>query len=119
MSQVVFYSLVSFLSICGFFAVFIYLRLLFDDLRVLKGRTVYTVVGVKNDEKRIEGIARALVFRAMTCDSGISDSRVVFVDVGSEDETARIIKRLENDNKPVSLLSEEDFKNSIEMSVRR
>lgn len=118
---IIFYSAVTFLSVCGLFSILIYLRLLFDDFSVLKGRTVYTVVGVKNDEKSAEGIARALLFKSIVCDSGICDSRVVLVDMGSEDKTEDIIRRMEKENSTVSFMTGNELKSSINLlnSYRR
>ena len=94
-----------------------YLRLLSDDLKILKGRTIYTLVGVKNDEEKIEGIARALMFKMMACDSGASDYGIIFMDMGSEDKTEEIIRKLEKDNMPVSLVYGNRIKYDSEMSV--
>ena len=55
---VIFYFLVSFLSVYGFVSLILYIRNLFSDMGVMKGKSLFYVVGLKNEEEKAEGIAR-------------------------------------------------------------
>ena len=83
----------------------------------MKDKTVFTVVAVKNEEERVEGIIKSLLLKATAADSGISDTRVVAVDLGSTDKTREIIRKMEADKKGVSLLTLEELPEYIKGSV--
>lgn len=115
--MIIFYTFLSFLSVYGLVSVGLYIRNLFSDIKTMKGKTVFTVVAVKNEEEKIEGMINALLLKAMAGDSGISDSRVIAVDLGSTDKTVDIIRKMEKDKKGVSLMSLPELSESIEQSI--
>ena len=117
MAEILRCSVISFFAICGFVSVGLYLCQLLGDMKVMKGKTVFTVVAVKNEEERIEGIARNLILKSVCSDSGLSDNRIIIVDEGSDDNTAEIAQRLEKDGKGVQLLTPDMLTKSISESV--
>lgn len=115
--MIIFYTFLSFLAVYGLVSTGLYIRNLFSDIRTMKGKTVFTVIAVKNEEAKVEGMINALLLKAMAGDSGISDSRVIAVDLGSTDKTAEIIRKMEKDNKGVSLMSLSELTENIENSI--
>ena len=115
--MIIFYTFLSFLAVYGLLSVGLYIRNLFSDIKTMKGKTVFTVVAVKNEEEKIEGMINALLLKAMAGDSGMSDSRVIAVDLGSTDQTAEIIRNMEKNKKGVSLMSLPELSKSIEESI--
>ncbi len=115
--MIIFYTFLSFLAVYGLVSTGLYIRNLFSDIRIMKGKTVFTVIAVKNEEAKVEGMINALLLKAMAGDSGISDSRVIAIDLGSTDKTAEIIKKMENDKKGVSLMSLSELSESIKGSI--
>lgn len=115
--MIIFYSFISFLSVYGLVSVVLYIRNLFSDIKTMNGKTVFTVIAVKNEEEKVEGMINALLLKAMAGDSGISDSRVIAVDLGSTDKTADIVRKMEAEKKGVSLMSLKELSENIENSV--
>ncbi len=115
--MIVFYSFLSFLAIYGFVSITVYIRNLFADIGIMKGKTVFTIVALKNEEDKAEGIIKSLLLKANASDSGISDNRIIAVDLGSSDKTAEIIRKMEADNTGVNLLTPEELPEYIKGSV--
>lgn len=114
---VVFYFLLSFFSVYGLISFILYFRTLFSDMGIMKGKTVFNVVALKNEEEKAEGILKSLLFKAIASDSGISDTRVIAVDLGSTDNTAQIVKKMEKSYPGISLMNINELSENIEKSI--
>ena len=114
---VVFYFLLSFFSVYGLISLVLYFRNLFSDMGVMKGKTIFNVVALKNEEDKAEGIVKSLLFKAMAADSGISDTRVIAIDLGSTDNTLEILKRMEKNYSGISLMNINELSGIIESSL--
>lgn len=114
---VLFYFLLSFFSVYGLISFLLYFRGLFSDMGIMKGKTVFNVVALKNEEEKAEGIIKSLLFKAMASDSGVSDTRVIAVDLGSSDNTAEIIKRMEKTYPGITLMNISELSENIEKSI--
>lgn len=117
MAEAFFWFFLSFFSIYGLLSIIAYICNLISDVRIMRGKTVFTVIAVKNEEEKIEGIINSLLLKVKAADSGISDQRIIAVDMGSTDGTADIVKRMERENRGVSLMSAEEFENKLRFSI--
>ncbi|MCI9365186.1 MAG: hypothetical protein HFJ54_00705 [Clostridia bacterium] len=63
---------------------------------------IYIIIAVKNQEKRIDGILRSVLFKIMY---GKEESikKVILTDLGSKDKTLKSLKKFEKDNKYVEV----------------
>lgn len=115
--MIVFYFFLSFLSIYGLISVISYIRNLFSDIKVMRGKTVFTVVALKDEEEQVEGIINSLLIKANASDSGVSDQRIIAVDMGSTDGTADIVRRMEREKKGVTLMNINELTENIASSI--
>lgn len=117
LSEFIFYTLVSFFAVYGFVQVVIYIVDFTYDIKTLNDKVIYTVVAVKNEEMRIEQIAKSLLIKSLKNDSGVADNKVVIVDFDSSDRTAEILKLMENDKKGISVMKKEELMEELEKSI--
>ena len=62
----------------------------------LRSSGIYMIIGVKNQEKEIEGILRSIIFKVLYGkEENIKD--IVVADLNSNDNTKEIIQRLEEE----------------------
>lgn len=115
--EFIFYTFVSFFAIYGFVQVVIYIFDFVCDIRTLNDKVIYTVVAVKNEEEKVEGIARAILLKSLKNDSGVADNRIVMLDFDSDDQTKKILKKIENEKKGLTVLSKEEFIKELEKSI--
>ena len=79
----------------------------------LKSDGIYMIIGVKNQEKNIEGMLRAIVFKILYGkEEKIKD--IVVVDLNSEDSTGEIIKRLEEEYECIKVVNWKECKEILE-----
>ena len=115
--EFVFYTLVSFFAMYGFVQVIIYIFDFVYDIKNLNDKVIYTVVAVKNEEKRAEGIARAILMKSLKNDSGVADNKVVMLDFDSQDDTNIILKKIEQEKKGLTVLNVNEFIKELEKSI--
>ncbi len=107
--QIIGYALVCFFCVYGFLQMTFYILDLILETRQLKHKKIYTVVFVKNEEDTIESTIRALLWKAVRNDNGVSDREITVIDMGSSDETVTLIKALERESSAVRLRTLEEF----------
>lgn len=74
---------------------------------------IYLIVAVKNQEEKIEGVLRSILFRFIYGkEESIND--IIVTDLGSKDKTPEIIEKLGKDYETVSILSWKECKELIE-----
>lgn len=78
----------------------------------LKSNGIYVMIGVKNQEKDIEGILRTIVFKILYGKEEIKD--VMVVDLDSTDNTKEIIKRLEGECECIKVVNWKECKEVLE-----
>lgn len=114
MKDVLFYSLVTFFSVYGIFSFFFFIADFFLDNKYLKEKTIYTIFSVKNEVCRIENIVRSMLFKIYKNDIGMSDQKIIIVDLGSDDGTYQILKKLQKDEKLVLVYKREEIAEILE-----
>lgn len=62
----------------------------------LKADGIYVIVAAKNQEKKIEGFLRSLLFRVLYGKEELIKD-IIIVDLNSKDETKEILEKLSND----------------------
>ena len=72
---------------------------------------VYFIIAVKNQEEKIEGFMRSILFRILYGKEECIKN-VIVTDLGSNDKTKEIIEKLEKDYKFIQLI---DWKNCKEL----
>ncbi|MBE7020573.1 MAG: glycosyltransferase [Ruminococcaceae bacterium] len=102
-------ALVCFFSVYGFVMLFINIRSYIDDKSILKDKTVYTVIAVKNEENSIERVVDSLLMKLLKDDNGAYRNRLAVIDLGSEDNTLGILKKMEEDRQPLFVYDMDDF----------
>lgn len=88
----------------------IYFTLIHTNLR---SDGIYLIVAVKNQEEKIEGVLRSILFRFIYGkEENIND--IIVTDLGSTDKTPEIIEKLSMDYESVEVLNWKECKEFIE-----
>ncbi len=79
----------------------------------LKADGIYVIVAAKNQEKRIEGFLRSLLFRIIYGkEESVKD--IIVVDLNSTDETKKIMEKLSGDYDVIKMSNWRDCKELID-----
>lgn len=79
----------------------------------LKADGIYVIIAAKNQERKIEGFLRSLLFRIIYGkEENIKD--VIVVDLNSTDETEKIIEKLSNDYDEIKIANWRECKELID-----
>ncbi len=108
------YALLCFFCLYGFMQLFLHFVSLFYEYRELRDKKVYTVVFVQNEENTVEGMVRSLLWRNMHREVGDADSAILVIDTGSTDNTAEIVRKMEQDYPLIHLCTPEEFLDGME-----
>lgn len=75
---------------------------------------IYIIIGVKNQEKQIEGILRSVLFKIMY---GKEDSikKVILTDLDSRDKTMKKLKAFKKDNEYIKVATWRECKDIIDL----
>ena len=79
----------------------------------LESDGIYFIIAVKNEEEKIEGFMRSILFR-MLYGKEEYIKNVIVTDLGSTDNTKEIIEKLSKDYKNINLLDWKTCKELIE-----
>ncbi len=102
-------ALVCFFSVYGLVMTIIGIWSYIGDKHILKDKTVYTVMTVKNEESSIESTVNCLLLKVLKDDNGAYRNKVAVVDLGSEDGTLNILKTMQKDKQPLYVYDIESF----------
>ena len=79
----------------------------------LKTDGIYLIVAVKNQQEKIEGFLRTVLFRLLYGkEENIKE--VIITDLDSQDETVDILKRLQKDYDCIKVTNWKDYKNVLD-----
>lgn len=70
---------------------------------------VFLVLKVKNQQSTLEGVVRALIWKHLRLNIGGFVPNILIVDMGSDDDTAEIAKRLCDDYSFIYFTTEEQY----------
>lgn len=75
---------------------------------------IYIIIAAKNQENKIEGILRSILFKIMY---GKEDEikKVIVTDLSSKDHTLKKLKKFKEENKYISVSTWRECKNIIDM----
>ena len=97
MIQIIYKSLITFLSVYGFVQLlkelFLYIFGLYHD----KTDDIAVVIKVKNSEETIEATVRTVIWKSLSLSCGEYIPDILIVDMGSEDRTGEIGEKLSCD----------------------
>ncbi|MBR0350948.1 MAG: glycosyltransferase [Clostridia bacterium] len=79
----------------------------------LKADGIHVIITVKNQEEKIEGILRSILFKIMY---GKEEDiqNIIVADLHSKDKTKEIVKKMEQDNEIIKVLSWKECKEIID-----
>ena len=86
-----FYGCMLFFSAYGIFSLVFFLRDFFNDKKYLRGKCVYTLVRMTEDEVYPEETVKALVFKDYKNDTGICERKIIVI---LEDESGCNARRI-------------------------
>ena len=79
----------------------------------LKSNGIYIIIAAKDEENKIEGFIRSLLFKVI-CNNEDYINNIIFTDLNSKDETGKIMKNLTKEYKEVRFLKWKNCKELIE-----
>ena len=79
----------------------------------LESEGIYFIVAVKNQEEKIEGILRSILFRIIYGKEEFIKN-IIAVDLESNDKTEEIIKKLSDDYNSIKIMDWKECKDLIE-----
>ena len=80
----------------------------------LRENGIYIIIAAKNQEKRIEGVLRSVLFKIMYGKEDII-KKIILTDLDSKDETLKALKQFQKENEYVQVSTWKDCKNIIDM----
>lgn len=106
------HSVVWILAFYGFFEIVKSIFYLFTYTN-LKSNGIYFIIATKNQEKRIEGLLRSIMFRILYGKEEILKDLII-VDLDSNDNTLDIVAKLQQEYANLKILSWKDCKDLID-----
>ncbi|MBE5819537.1 MAG: glycosyltransferase [Clostridiales bacterium] len=79
----------------------------------LKSNGIYIIIAAKDEENKIEGFIRSLLFKVI-CNNEDYINNIIFTDLNSKDETGKIMENLTKEYKEVRFLKWKNCKELIE-----
>lgn len=79
----------------------------------LKSNGIYFIIAIKNQEEKIEGFMRSILFRILYGKENCIKN-VIVTDLGSTDKTKEIVEKLEADYKFINVMNWRNCKELIE-----
>ena len=73
---------------------------------------IYLIIAVKNQEEKIEGFMRSILFRVLYGKEEIDN--IIVADLGSSDGTKEILQKLEKDYKFINLMDWDTCKDLVD-----
>ena len=74
-----------------------------------KNENVFIVIKVKNQEKKLEGVIRSIIWKNLNVSRGGYIPNILIVDTGSEDSTPIIAEKLSKDYSFIFFVTEDRF----------
>ena len=111
--EILFYSLLCFFALYGFAQMAMRLS---DYFRTCdeSGHSVTTVLTVKNQQDNVEGLVRGAVWSTLGRTGGRRVGDVIVVDLGSDDDTLRILNRLAEEYEFLHIMDRQTYIQSIQ-----
>ena len=82
-----------------------------------KNKGIYIIVTVKNQQETVEGIIRSIVWRSLNKSYYGVVPNILIVDMGSTDDTLKILEKLHNEYEFIKVTDKEEYINIIEKMV--
>ena len=79
----------------------------------LKADGIHVIITVKNQEDKIEGVLRSILFKIMYGKEEYIQN-ILVADLHSQDKTKEIVKKMEQDNNLIKVLSWKECKDIID-----
>ena len=109
MYAIVFKTIITFLAVYAVLDIVIRIGDIFFDGGKDSSERVFIVVKVLNREKNLEYIIRGIIWKALNNAKGGNLPNVLIVDMGSDDETSTIAKKLAHDYSFIYYTDNADF----------
>ena len=79
----------------------------------LKSDGIYLIIAVKNQENKIEGFLRSVLFRTIYGNEE-SIKNIIVTDLDSTDDTSKILEKFSKENSNIKVINWKDCKDVIE-----
>lgn len=79
-------------------------------------KNTFIIVAVKNQENNIEGFIRNIMFKLFYAKK-VPDTKVIVTDLGSSDETKKILEKLNNDYECLDIIEWEECKKILDGQI--
>ncbi len=84
----------------------------------LQDDNIYIIITVKNQQNTVEGIIRALVWRSLNNYYGGIIPNIFVVDMGSTDETLKILEKLRQEYNFIEVINKEQYKSILDKIIK-
>ncbi|MCG8502597.1 MAG: glycosyltransferase [Firmicutes bacterium] len=118
MLNVLIQSLICFFAVYGVIQMVLYIYNGLHNVCFDKSEDVYIIVTVKNQQDTIEGIIRSLVWKSLNNKQGGIIPNILIVDMGSTDETVKILERLHGEYDFIQVTDSEGYTKILEKLVK-
>lgn len=103
----------SFFAIYGLVQTILNVFSYIGEHKMFRDKTIYTVLTVKNEEERIEGLVNSLLLKVLKNDNGASNSKIAIVDLDSTDKTLEILEMIKRDKPQIDIYTKKSFIDEI------
>ncbi len=114
MRETFFYGVMLFCSAYGIFSLIFFLRAFFGEKKYLRGKCVYTLLLLKDEDCCPEEMVRALLFQNYKNDTGICDRKIIVVTDDKSSCNARKITRFFEDEREVLVCNRDSLVSCLE-----
>lgn len=118
MLDILMQSLICFFAIYGIIQMVMNIYTWLHNMHFKKNDDVYIIVTVKNQQETIEGIIRSIVWKSLNNIHGGIVPNILVVDMGSTDETPRILDRLHLEYDFIQVTDSEGYAKMLEKIIR-
>lgn len=114
MGELLLYAFMTFFSAYGVFSLMFFLIDFFREQTYLRGKTLYTMMVVKDEACKIENMVKALQFKVFKNDVGLCHHRILVVDRSSADGTFLLAEKLFAKENDVKIIKMEELSEKLE-----
>lgn len=109
MREAIFYGVMLFCSAYGLFSLIFFLRDFWGEKKYLRGKCIYTLITVEEQDLYAEEMIRALVFQNYKNDTGICDRKILVIPEEESGCNAKRIQRIFERETDVFILGKQEL----------
>ena len=113
MQDAIFYGLMLFCSAYGLFSLVFFLRDFWGEKKYLRGKCIYTLVLVEEDDLYPEEMVRALVFKDYKNDTGICNRKIIVIPREETGCNAKRVRKIFERENNVLVVGKQELSNYL------